>query len=82
MNHIPMDIYYDKNLDWVSTQVKYFPLGNCGHKGTNSNHKTSSYCIALRANPADNWEVKVNRMTAGKKKKVAGTCLEKSNEAG
>ncbi|OXB73643.1 UNVERIFIED_CONTAM: hypothetical protein H355_002096 [Colinus virginianus] len=22
MNHIPMDIYYDKNLDWVSTQLQ------------------------------------------------------------
>ncbi|NXX40601.1 FADS1 desaturase, partial [Tricholaema leucomelas] len=22
MNHIPMDIYYDKNLDWLSTQLK------------------------------------------------------------
>ncbi|NXS94134.1 FADS1 desaturase, partial [Jacana jacana] len=22
MNHIPMDIYYDDNLDWVSTQLQ------------------------------------------------------------
>lgn len=65
MNHIPMDIYYDKNLDWVSTQVKLV-LNNCGCTGANSNDKKRNCCIALRVKSTGNWEVKINRIITRK----------------
>lgn len=65
MNHIPMDIYYDQNLDWVSTQVKHV-LNNCGHTGANPNNKKRNCCIALRVKPTGNWEVKINRIITRK----------------
>lgn len=65
MNHIPMDIYYDKNLDWVSMQVKYFSFVRTVATQVQlpSLDKQVLCCNAIESKPDSNWEVKVSRTT-------------------
>lgn len=59
-----MDIYYDNNLDWVSTQVKYFPflrIVTIQVQIPTIRHANPLWHWGWK--PVGTWEVKVHRIT-------------------